>query len=394
MFVYVAFFIFSLFVIPSLLNAIFLAVCLLLYCHYKKTKISIVPMKYGEFFLLGFTGWMISMAYVRLGEVKILISFLTYFINPCVLFVVSYNVVVLVKGGFLKLRGILYAMFCGGLVHIILNTLVNVGRLRWELIDFFSGELQNATNLASPTIIIYAFVIAIFLCKDKKLKLFGFMALILSLNYSFLLGTRSQLLQLIILAGMGFLIFLWENKAKFFTRSILRFLLAILLSIVCIAALYHWNVFEIQERVFSSNLWVRLFAQSTANSDQIRFKMFFDGLLSLVNQPFGGERASEYSYFHNYWLDLGCVAGMIPVVCTMIYDISAALGVKCIFQRKNVNRELKYILWGLFFGMIINFFLEPVLDGYFDLYYQYLVVSSVLICLRKKEYKEVEPLLE
>ncbi|MDC0827347.1 hypothetical protein [Faecalitalea cylindroides] len=346
----------------------FLYITIIQYIKTKKILLnSALSINFWALFLFGIT-------YFLFGGLKL--QHLEFFlITPLLVYSFGWTLIEL-RGGkdvdFIK--RIIFAMLIGFGVHAFLNYISNIGVTRWLLTDFFTGSIQAATGSGVLNTMIFSLLAyLLFIEKDKKIKILGLVLEIVACIYSFQLGGRTQLIILGLVFVIIFFFYLFEKKGFVPTfKTIMR--LAILVILVYIV--YQLDIFSIKTSIESSNLLLRLEQGGLEASDQYRINSVLNGLLSLINHPFGGQET--VFYFHNMWLDVGRVSGVFPFLFLLLYSVLATYHVLMIFLNKNYNITIRYLFLSLYLGIQINFFTEPIMEGAISFFLAFCFLSGLV----------------
>lgn len=346
----------------------FLYITIIQYIKTKKILLnSALSINFWALFLFGIT-------YFLFGGLKL--QHLEFFlITPLLVYSFGWTLIEL-RGGkdvdFIK--RIIFAMLIGFGVHAFLNYISNIGVTRWLLTDFFTGSIQAATGSGVLNTMIFSLLAyLLFIEKDKKIKILGLVLEIVACIYSFQLGGRTQLIILGVVFVIIFFFYLFEKKGFVPTfKTIMR--LAILVILVYIV--YQLDIFSIKTSIESSNLLLRLEQGGLEASDQYRINSVLNGLLSLINHPFGGQETAFY--FHNMWLDVGRVSGVFPFLFLLLYSVLATYHVLMIFLNKNYNITIRYLFLSLYLGIQINFFTEPIMEGAISFFLAFCFLSGLV----------------
>lgn len=283
-----------------------------------------------------------------------------------------------------RIRNIIMAVVVGCQIHCILNLLLNRGRLRWELQDYFSREIMSATNLAAVTTVILSLVFCIILETNKRIKLVGTFFVLIAISYVLLLGTRTQFAIAMLVFCIAFFIYIRNNTTitrRGFKRALM---ILVILSIILIS--YRNNIGGIRIVLNATNLFDRFTDSATTASDLYRWHLFLDGLRSMGKYPFGGN--PYRGYFHNYFLDIARVSGIIPMILSIIVFSLFWKHIHVIFLNNKVDMLNKYMIVCVGLGLTMNFMVEPILDGYLGLYFRFCLIAGMiehLICIDLRE---------
>lgn len=359
-----------------------------IYQAMKVKKILINGMRHITFWLLLISGLIYAINYSFFYGSSLLIAMILYVVNPVIVFTAGYTFVSMYhRTDKEPAKNILYAIAIGCGIHIILNLLVNIGNDRWHMTDFWGNIITPATNLGSLNIFIFSLFPCICVSKIKKVKWGGLALFFLSLLYSFILGTRTQIVALILVSTIITIIYFIKHfEGKISKNLSLKIIFGTIITIISIIISYKINIFNIQEKIAKSNLALRFLDRYTASSDYYRFELFIRGVKSLIQYPLGGN--TEKLFFHNYWLDVGHIAGIIPVIMIVLYDLMIIFHVYCNLKNNNIDKILRYALLSLNIGIFLNFCMEPIMEGYLDLFYRFCLINGLTEALYYKNVKK------
>lgn len=290
------------------------------------------------------------------------------------------------------------ALGCG--IHVTFNLLINFGTDRnftrdfWLYISDKYSSYLAATNLGSISTFIYSLIPFFVITKNLKIKFCGAVLTGLSLIYSFVLGTRSQLIMMMGVIVISMIVYFFEhNKERISQKKfIIRFIAAIVVPIILIT-LYTRDFYGIRTFVLNSNLINRLRVSDeiTRGSDETRMYYFVQGVINLFNYPLGGVTAIRF--YHNCWLDIGRVAGIFPVCIMLIYNAVTFFHAVKIFMQNDIREDIRYALVFIYIGIFANFFCEPIMDGYYNLWYRLCIINGMTegifySCIKNKKTKK------
>jgi len=346
----------------------FLYITIIQYIKTKKILLnSALSINFWALFLFGIT-------YFLFGGLKL--QHLEFFlITPLLVYSFGWTLIEL-RGGkdvdFIK--RIIFAMLIGFGVHAFLNYISNIGVTRWLLTDFFTGSIQAATGSGVLNTMIFSLLAyLLFIEKDKKIKILGLVLEIVACIYSFQLGGRTQLIILGLVFVIIFFFYLFEKKGFVPTFKIIMRLVFL---VILVYIVYQLDIFSIKTTIESSNLLLRLKQGGLEASDQYRINSVLNGLLLLMNHPFGGQET--VFYFHNMWLDVGRVSGVFPFLFLLLYSVLATYHVLMIFLNKNYNITIRYLFLSLYLGIQINFFTEPIMEGAISFFLAFCFLSGLV----------------
>lgn len=290
------------------------------------------------------------------------------------------------------------AFGCG--IHIILNLILNFGADRsftrdfWLYISDKYSSYLAATNLGSVSTFIYSLIPFFVITKDLKIKFCGAVLTGLSLIYSFVLGTRTQLVMMIAVIAISMIVHFFEhNKERISKKKFIIRFIAIIVVPIMLVTLYTRDFLGIKTFVLNSNLInrLRISNEITRISDESRIYYLVQGISNLFNYPLGG--VSAIRYYHNCWLDIGRVAGIFPVCVMLIYNAVTFFHAVKIFMQDDIREDIRYALVFIYIGIFANFFCEPIMDGYFNLWYRLCIVNGITegifySCIKNKQTKK------
>ncbi|MBQ3413198.1 MAG: O-antigen ligase family protein [Oscillospiraceae bacterium] len=313
--------------------------------------------------------------YFAIGEHTIP-GFLYYFVCPLLAYATGW---VTVESGKNRPEEIVkysvYFMLVGYALHALLNYLSNIGHLRWQLTDFFTGEYAGATGSGCiNTLVLSLSMYFIFLEKNKILKTAGIIASFISLMYALLLGTRAQFLILFVVSVLFLFFYLKETYGR---TGVIRLAIVLIVFVGAYLFLYNRNIFGIRTYVDTSNLIERYqYGADLDRADNYRFSSILRGLSLMFEHPFGGLKSTKY--YHNMWLDIGRVAGILPFLCMLVYTIVINVHLFRIVSSKEIEADFKYLLFCVYLGTQINFFFEPILEGLMGFFLVFTIINGMV----------------
>lgn len=249
---------------------------------------------------------------------------------------------------------------CG--VHAALNYYINKTNLRYGLIDFWTGDVYVATVFGVLNTFIFSISFYILFVENIKIKKYiGIFFMIVSFLYCFILGNRTQIYIFVITFGIGILCYVNENCKK---KEVLKILGTSIIICIILWICYCQNILGVRSAIANSNLFLRFSNTESLNvSDRSRFRLFVNGLKDIFDHPFG--QIGNTDYHHNMWLDVNRVSGVIPMLCLIVYSIKTCYHAWYLVNSRNVDVRIRYLLMGLYIGTMLNFFVEPIIEGVF-----------------------------
>ena len=280
-----------------------------------------------------------------------------------------------------QIRDGILALATGFGTYATLNMLVNIGNNRYRLIDFWTGTYRAATGSgALNTLPISVAPYAVKFEKRLPVKIMFLALFFATIQYMFMLGTRTQFAILLLIVILAALQFAYSEQG---IAGVLK-CIGIMAVISLIAfLLYHFNVLSIRDYILSTNLAARYQRRaSLENADSFRFQSFWIGLRELIQYPMGG-RASQV-YRHNMWLDVGRVSGIIPFCLLLVYSIKNFANVTVIWKNTKILPSLRYLLLFLYIGAYVNCFVEPIWEGALNFFLALCVVDGMVSAMMRR----------
>ncbi len=324
-------------------------------------------------FLFGFT-------YVVTGELTVQ-GLLYYFGIPCLVFLAGWALMDQCNHDPGVVITVTKFMALGYGIHALLNYVTNIGRPLWLLTDFFSGEIRAATGSGAINTLIFSLLICI-ICLEKHVavKLLGLSFFVISFLYAFQLGSRTQFIIMITVNLISLFLLLHERSGKW---AVLKFAAVLVAIGALLYFMYSSNLLGIQEAYETSNLAAR-FNDDLAGSDDYRFSSVGRGLVTMLDYPLGGLK--EEGYYHNFWLDIGRISGIVPFLIMMAYSFLTFFHVVKLFRDKSLDKKVRYVLLSIYLGTLMNFFVEPILEGLINSFYSFTFLNGLTESLYRWKY--------
>ena len=352
-------------------------------------KIIINALAKSSVWLLAVSGLMYGFALYTLGT-RSMFCLVEFCLLPVLTFISGYMITDRNDGkSTLSVEKCLYAIALGCAVRVTLNIVANIGiASRSETVDFFSGRL-SATNLGSLNTFIFALLPCLIITKRKKIKVIGLIFFSLSVIYAFILGTRTPIYALVIMTLISFIIYARRHYSDGIKVNVLLKWCCIAVAIVgTVYMILATNFLNVRTRIEASTLVLRYSDTMMGTSDSARLKYFQEGIKNLFAHPMGGNQTNGIRYFHNYWLDVGRIAGVIPVILLVIMDVMLFVHMWKIIKNRSIDEDLRYALFGIYVCVFVNFFFEPIMDGYLDLFYRFIFISGMVEGLHRTLYHQ------
>lgn len=338
----------------------------------EQRKITFNFLLHPEFWILGLFG----LSYVLFDELNAQ-NLTYYFALPLMAYMVGWSSQDGRKDGCEQAKNALLAITLGFCLYAALNYFANLGHNRYQLIDFWSGQFRAATGSGFlNTLILSIILYSMLLEKRRLIQTMLIIGTIISTLYMFMLGTRTQMFICGIVLVLMLLVYMNEKHTQLWGLRTLGVLAAIAAALLL---LYFLNFLGVRDTVDNSNLMARYQeGMGIHHSNSERIEQFFAGLSSLVKYPFGGQR--ETLYYHNMWLDIGRISGIVPLCFSLLYSIRTFLNMWKIFRDKNNDTGLRYLLISVYTGVVFNFFVEPVMEGMLNFFLAFCAINGIADC--------------
>lgn len=339
---------------------------------FRRRRIQLNALTSPAFWLL----FSFGLIYTVIGDFTIR-GFEYYLIAPVLAYTAGWCAIENGKKGRRSIVNFLAFIIIGYGVHALLNYSINVGRVRWELQDFFSGQLRAATGSGCiNTLILSVFTYLILIEKKRALKVAGLALFIIGVLYALLLGTRTQFIIFALVNGVTLISIEIEKHGA--RGGIWVFAIFAVIAGICFY-LYTNDVLGIKTYIDASNLLQRGFgSRALQESDQHRISSIFRGFTTMFDHPFGG--LINESYYHNMWLDIGRVAGLMPFLIVTSYSIVTFAHVIRIFFDRTNEARIRYLLLSVYLGVMLNFSVEPIMEGSLDFFLIFCFINGMVEC--------------
>lgn len=334
---------------------------------YLRGKITVKMVSKFSFILLAFFGMVFVLFYETTIE-----NLLLYLVLPLLTFMTGWLVMKCCDEPNIKLKRIIYAIVLACAVHAILNISTNVGLSNRIVIDYFTQNERSATGAGAINTFAMALFVYFVIAKGKIVKIFGIICVLIASIYSLLIGTRTQF----VIMALTFVVVLFLrikelSKKQGPFKAVFVFIMIVLMCYI----IYGANLFGIADKLGETNLFARFGLETTKDSDLYRLEKYKEGIVFVFSHPIGGDKTVPY--FHNMWLDIGRLAGLIPALLMLIYSIIVFRHAIVIFRKKSIDFEVRYLLLSLYLGVLMNFLVEPILEGEYDLYLKFCLLNGM-----------------
>lgn len=248
----------------------------------------------------------------------------------------------------------------GTLLHYLLNASINITSLLRNTVDYWTGEVVSATDQALlPVMAISIFCIWLF--GDHKLwkKLFAVIGLLLILAYNFILAGRTIVLLTVLTMCVAFLFIQKYMRSN----ARMKNYLIVCIIIICVILLFLNNAWGIRDWIIGSNLSQRFESQKFV--EDIRFERKIEYISRMLEFPFGGGhlKAVVGGYAHELYLDVLSDVGIIGYLLVTAVVIASLVNAIKTIRTEGFSAETKCMILCVFMGILVVFFIEPILQG-------------------------------
>ncbi len=269
-------------------------------------------------------------------------------------------------------RSLTVVLALGALVHMALNLISNWSVERGEgsveigrnTLDFWTDSVLSATNQAALAIMMTGVAVALLIGKfSKGLKIFALLSLSVIVIYNLQLAGRTLFVLIALVFAVGFvyqLLFLARTK-----RSV-WLLVGLSLLIVMLMIAYQNNVLGLKEFIEESNFYDRFFGENAADFEQdSRMDRKLDYLKVFFDHPWGGSyiHSEVGGYAHDLYLDTYDEAGIFALLSVVAIVVGSLLKLFKVVRSKAVSNDTKLFLVCVYFAILVEFMIEPILAG-------------------------------
>ncbi len=251
------------------------------------------------------------------------------------------------------------------------------------LLNYDSSVKKSATlinSMISPFLALFGtlFIPAKLMERDYKkvYLLFSIIALLFSIR----LGSRTGLIIFILSFILNYLFFIRFISTK---KKVICTVLFLILSFVAFNVSIKGNsdlFYSYQDRLESDE-----YGSTTAGG---RTKLWSVGIENLVNYPMGAVVYDrDLSYSHNFWLDIGRVAGVIPMFFMLVFCIKMLYVLYKLVKIRSISLYKRSVFLSLNIAFLSIFLVEPILEAYFAFLSVYFFFSGLMYAMYKQSKK-------
>lgn len=231
----------------------------------------------------------------------------------------------------------------------------------------------NATLVSLHIVPLMSFIPLYFFQRTGELTKFFFLGsilTILAIMVTSLLASRSPIVILAILLLLNF--YYGFRKVNNYSKAVIFSLFFLII--------YSVSVFDFSNFELTSILYERMVSDDFSEAGS-RTGMWLLGIENVFKFPFGGERL-KINYFHNLWLDLRHIAGVIPMFLLIIISLMFNFSAVRIYNSKIFSTEFKAFVNSVYISLFLMMFIEPVIEGSFVFFLYYIFIGGILVALK------------
>lgn len=322
--------------------------------------------------------------YFLLGNEQTMHAFVRFCIGTTLFMGVGYHYAYRSKDRIRTAINLTYALSFGFVLQQFLTLVINWNNASNRYLpDFWNGELVQPTNFNSRGIITIA--MAYFVIKYEKRmvwKLLYFASLCEVLLASIMTASRTNLYFFIIFMAMDFVVdcfIIQKNTHREFKKALtakrLAWICFSLIGVFIICSVFSNQIINwfmksaIVERQASD------VARFSLNNDP-RWERWINTIKMFGQYPMGHPEAA---HAHNLILDVGRVAGIIPMLFMLVAFIhQVVISVKVVISKNMLMLEEKVYTFCLMICLWAAFMIEPVLEGRPYIYIGYCLIFGIV----------------
>lgn len=195
----------------------------------------------------------------------------------------------------------------------------------------------------------------IYLFGNKGLKndllILGSVLTLLAIFATLLIMTRTELGIFVLLL---LFVFVYNFNVQSWLKKIAMFL------IISVSIFYFFNT-DFSSIDITSGMYER-FQSADVREFGSRTDMWIAGLKNSISYPFGGEKM-YYSFYHNLWLDVRKVGGLIPMIILIIFSIKSVTLITSTLKNSAISIQTRSLIGSMFLAIFTVLFMEPVIEG-------------------------------
>ena len=269
-----------------------------------------------------------------------------------------------------NIKNVIYLLTLGMCIHVALNCFGDFFRLGLEMFKSHSHHdfWTNSSIAATATAVNYTFMIGImyYLClyeKNMIIKKTGLCFFVFLSIYNIALGRRTPVIMAFLVFFVSFLIDAFKYKNKQINFKTLRIFAIILAVFICLVFVFvYFDFFGLKDqlmeiRIIDKFLWQGL--------NPMRIGIFIDAIKLSPYYLWGGKYISGILgiQIHDLWMDTYDYCGIVPFILLVIHTIYFVRIFLTFLRDETNDRKFKILQIGLFFCILMQMLLEPIMTG-------------------------------
>lgn len=281
------------------------------------------------------------------------------------------------KSGYL----LLVMISAGSFTHYALNFIFNFDKvLTRNTFDIWSGEVMAATGQSTLACLMVGLAVAMIFIPPKKIcRVIAIICLVIILAYNLILAGRTLIFitAILILLSIIYMHFALKTPlAKF------KLLIGIAVAVLAVVFVFTFNIGDIRDYVFESNLLERfnVFNSEIFDTDRSNVKLSF--IMNFWKYPFGGlHMRDEFGYAHDLLLDGYDEYGIFSLILLIAILITGIVELYKLVRYTDYSFTFKLALICIYVSILLEFCVEPILAGMPWLFSCYCLINGCITAM-------------
>lgn len=285
-----------------------------------------------------------------------------------------------------NIKKLIYIIAFGMAMHVVLNMVYSYYVVGEDILvtqghyDIWLGSKVSDTATAVNYIfIIGAIYYVLFYEKKIAIKIFGTLLFVIVMLYDMFLGRRTPVLVFGLVFVVSLILDLFViNRSKKRIKN-LFIVLGVAIVLVALAFIIYYNFLDDWGRVlvYYSRLLSKFRDEGLSSG---RLEVLIDTLKLTPYHLWGGQEISTINQInpHDLLLDVYDHGGIITFVLLLIYVIYSVINVNKYIKNNKSNNDYRLLLISLFFAILMQLCLEPIMTGSSNFLMIVIIFVSVL----------------
>lgn len=208
---------------------------------------------------------------------------------------------------------------------------------------------------------------------EKRYKIYSLFLILMGL-FSIINMARRTSLVIIIITLTLFTLLVKNKKATWF------YLVVFFTILIYVYSVNKWNV----RTFFEDSIFFKRITGAIDVRGDTRINIWSAAINHIWKNPFGNYEvfSTKIGYAHNLWLDVAGKAGIIPVLFLLLHTFYNIFNSAKVILNKAYPDLLRFILLGFSTAFLVTFFVEPVMEGLFNLFCVFCLFSGMIKQIR------------